>query len=98
MGNRKITIAKTLYDRIEEYCKANGLSMTEKCEQWLRSALNRELYGDIPFGKLSDNDIHDDGTVPVSETKPIPTEQSNDTVTEGSKEQENTKRPTKRRL
>lgn len=60
---QEITISEALYKRIDCYCNSNGLSTHEKCEEWLNNALNKELYGDIPFGKLSS----DEGRTDVDE-------------------------------
>lgn len=98
MGKKRILIDETLYGRIEDYCKSNGFTITEKCEQWLKSALAKEMYGDIPFGKF----VSDEEPVKQVETEPIEDEKVNEpaeVVMEMKPvELEPKKRPNKRRL
>jgi hypothetical protein len=98
MSKKRILIDETLYGRIDEYCKANGLTITGKCEQWLKSGLTKELYGDIPFGKF----VSDGEPEKPSEPKPIEEEKINEpevvAVETETIEPEPKKRPNKRRL
>ena len=98
MGKKRILIDETLYGRIGDYCKSNGFTITGKCEQWLKAALTKEMYGDIPFGKF----VSDEEPVKPAETKPIEEEKVNEPaeVVMGIKpfEPEPKKRPNKRRL
>ena len=87
---------EALYERIDDYCKSNGFTVSKKCEQWLKNALNKELYGDIPFGKFTS----DEETVEEKKTEEKETT-VNEPVTEQATvkpKQEKITRPTKRRL
>ena len=94
---RTIAIDRFLYGRIDGYCKSNGLSMTDKCEEWLRGALYKELYGDIPFGKLSSDEVKpgvvnsEPDVMSSAETKAVKAEETADKIEKPIK-------PTKRRL
>lgn len=51
-----ITISDdNLYNQISNYCKENGLKLNIFCTNLLKSAFKNEQYGDIPFGKIKEN-------------------------------------------
>lgn len=55
MGH-SITISDdNLYNQISNYCKENSLKLNIFCTNLLKSSFKNEQYGDIPFGKIKEN-------------------------------------------
>lgn len=56
-----ITISDdNLYNQISNYCKENGLKLNIFCTNLLKSAFKNEQYGDIPFGRIKENQEKND--------------------------------------
>ncbi len=50
MPSRITIIDDKFYEKIVEYCKLNGLKISEFCTNLLKEAFALEQYGDVPFG------------------------------------------------
>jgi hypothetical protein len=58
MSKHFITINdENLYIDIVEYCKLNNEKVNNFCQRVLKEQLAIEKYGDIPFGKLVENNV-----------------------------------------
>ena len=49
-----IGIKYSTYERLKSFCTDNGLKITDIATKLIHEGLMREMYGDIPYGKIKD--------------------------------------------
>lgn len=54
MSGHSVIINEDLFLEIKEYCRINGLKVSELCNEILKDGIKKIKYGDIPFGIISD--------------------------------------------
>ena len=89
MEKKTITISERLHNDIAEYCKFNGLRISDFCEKLLSNGFMLEKYGDAPFMQKQNNkteEIQKDETIIIEEPVEI-TEFQENTNTIETKEQ-----------
>ena len=104
MEKKTITISERLHNDIAEYCKFNGMKISDFCEKLLSDGFMLEKYGDAPFMQKQNNkteEIQKDETINTEEPVEM-TEVQEDTniidVTDNIISSPKISKPRKRRL